>query len=89
MQIGYLMHFIRVVKFENFANSSVIIPYSYCYVHPPDIISDYGLVVCWFVSALFTAVQVIRQLHPWKKLNLEAFTASIRSSELCDDMHKL
>jgi len=60
-----------------------------CVVQPPDIISDHGLVVCRFVSAPFAAPRVIRQLRPWKKLNVEAFTASIRSSELCDDVKKL
>ena len=41
------------------------------------------------MSAPFAASRVIRQLRPWKKLNLAAFTESIRSSELCDDVNKL
>ena len=60
-----------------------------CDVQPPGVISDHGLIVCQFASAPFAAKRVITELRPWKKLDLEAFTASLRSSALCDDVSKL
>ena len=60
-----------------------------CDVQPPGVISDHGLIVCRFASAPFAAKRVITELRSWKKLDLEAFTASLRSSALCDDVSKL
>jgi len=60
-----------------------------CFVHPPNIISDHGLVVCRFASTSFAVERQTRLLRPWKKLDRAAFVTSLRSSVLCDDVSEL
>jgi len=60
-----------------------------CVVQPPNIISDHGLVTCRFSSASLANKLYSHSIRPWKRLDRSAFTASLRSSALCNDVSVL
>jgi len=61
---------------------------SSCDVLPPTM-SDHGLVVTSFPAAPCAAPRSDKIMRPWKKLNIDSFITSLRSSPLCANVNDL
>jgi len=58
-------------------------PPTNCTVQLPTIISNHGLVTCRLSSSSLATQRNNVTMRPWKKLDMSAFTASLRSSVVC------